>query len=209
MPRSIPTLAAAAVLASLAGGATAQDTYRTELSTLNFDTTGRSATGSASISVSGDSVTIRVQTLGTPPQMMHLQHMHGFAEGEETARCPTPEADTNGDGIIDLIETEAAAGVTMVPFHDDPVSMEIVAESYPVADAAGAYTYERTVPLSALSSAFAEAFEGQELDFGRRVVFVHGVPADTALPDSVRSLGDVPAHVTLPIACGAFERVGE
>jgi hypothetical protein len=28
------------------------------------------------------------------------------------------------------------------------------------------------------------------------------VPADTDLPDSVQSLGDVPAHVTLPIACG-------
>lgn len=198
-------LASTAALALTATPAVAQDatgTYRADLQTMNFDTTGRTTTGSASVEVSGDTVTFRVEAMGAPPDMMHLQHIHGFAEGSETSGCPSMDADTNGDGVIDVIETEPVAGLTMVPFHDDPLSMQIVAESYPVADAAGSYIYERSVPLADLRTAFAEAFPGQELDFDRRVVFIHSVPADTDLPDSVQSLGDVPAHVTLPIACG-------
>lgn len=203
-------LASTAALALAAAPGIAQETrgsYRATLQTLNFDTSGRSTTASASVEMSGDTVTIRVETLGAPPQVMHLQHMHGFAEGDAASRCPSAEADSNGDGVIDLIETEPAAGVTMIPFHDDPASMEIVSDTYPVADAAGAYSYERSVPLEALRTSFSEAFPGQELDFDRRVVFVHGVPEETEMPDTVQSLGDVPAHVTLPIACGELERV--
>jgi hypothetical protein len=47
------------------------------------------------------------------------------------------------------------------------------------------------------------------LDLDRRVVFIHGVPAATALPASVQSLGTVPAQVTLPIACGKIGRVAQ
>ena len=72
-----------------------------------------------------------------------------------------PAADKNGDGIIDLIETEPMSGTTMVPFHDNPVSMQIV-----------------------------------------------NFPA-TKLPATVASLDDVPAQVTLPIACGKIEKVSQ
>lgn len=52
-------------------------------------------------------------------------------------------------------------------------------------------------------------FPGQQLDLARRVVFIHGLPVDTKLPTSVASLGPIPAQVTLPIACGKIERVGQ
>ncbi|HMN56213.1 MAG TPA: hypothetical protein PKE15_03120, partial [Ottowia sp.] len=68
--------------------------------------------------------------------------------------------------------------------------------------------YHETVSLPALEQAFAKAFPGQQLDLNKRVVFIHGVPAGTALPASVQSLGPIPAQVTLPIACGQIERVG-
>ena len=38
----------------------------------------------------------------------------------------------------------------MVPFDDDPVSMEIVNDTYPAAGADGSYSYEKTVSLKAL-----------------------------------------------------------
>ena len=38
------------------------------------------------------------------------------------------------------------------------------------------------------------------------VVFIHGIPAASKLPASVASLGPIPAHVTLPIACGRITR---
>jgi hypothetical protein len=117
------------------------------------------------------------------------------------------DADKNGDGIIDVTETEPVSGTTMVPFHDDPVSMEVVRDTYPTADARGSYTYTKTVSLSALEGSFAPMFGGQQLDLERRVVFLHGVPASFTLPASVASLGDIPAHVTLPIACGEVRKV--
>jgi hypothetical protein len=85
--------------------------------------------------------------------------------------------------------------------------MEVVRDTYPTADAGGSYTYTETVSLSALEGSFAPKFGGQQLDLDRRVVFLHGVPASTTLPASVASLGDIPAHVTLPIACGEVRKV--
>ncbi|HEY9037716.1 MAG TPA: hypothetical protein VIN05_02070 [Roseovarius sp.] len=203
MTRKITTLAAAFALAALAGTAQAQDaTWQAELSPLNAGTTGSEAGGTATLTVSGDTLTIQIDATGTAPDLMHLQHFHGFAEGGETSACPAADSDTNGDGIIDLIETEPGAGITMVPFHADPASMEIVADTYPAADSDGAYSYEQAVSLSALEEAFAAKFPGQQLDLDRRVIFLHGVPEGTDLPETVQSLGDVPAHVTLPIACG-------
>ncbi len=205
MTRKFTTLTITTAFAALvgAGAALAEDgTWQAELSPLNSGATGSATTGTATLSVSDDTLTIRVQAEGAAPDIMHLQHFHGFAEGDEAATCPERSADTNDDGVIDLIETEQAAGTTMVPFHGDPASMEIVADTYPTADADGAYTYEQTVSLSALEEAFADAFPDQELDFDRRVIFIHGVPEGTQLPDTAQSLGDVPAHVTLPIACG-------
>jgi hypothetical protein len=142
-----------------------------------------------------------------PPNVEHWQHFHGFATGDKTSTCPTASADANGDGIIDLIETEPNAGTTMVPFTADPVRMDVPADTYPVAAADGTYTYEKTVSLKAMEAAFAKQFPGQQLDLDRRVVFIHGVPASTKLPASVASLGDIPAQVTIPIACGEITKL--
>lgn len=209
MTFSMTTLASAIALTVSVGMGAAQEADRTwsaELTPLNVETTKDEASGTATLTVSGDTLTIKVDATGTAPGMMHLQHFHGFTDGDAASACPGADADANGDGIIDLIETEAEAGVTMVPFHDDPASMEIVADTYPTADDAGSYSYEQSVAFPALEERFAEAFPGQQLDLDRRVIFLHGVPEGTDLPDTVQSLGDIPAQVTLPIACGTIVR---
>jgi hypothetical protein len=200
------TAIAGVLVAGATGAVQAQDaTFRATLEALNTGSGAGEPTGEVVLTRAGDQLTIRVEVQGAPPSMAHLQHFHGFATGEEEATCPDQAADANGDGVIDLIETEAVAGTTMVPFHDDPVSMEIVNDTYPEADAEGDYAYEATVSVAALEAAFATAYPGQELDLERRVVFVHGVAEDTELPSTVASLGDIPAQVTLPIACGELE----
>jgi len=202
-------LGTAIALGAMAGASVAQEsdaTYVADLVPLNAAAAGSEAGGTATLTVSGDTLAIKVDATGIPPGIMHLQHFHGFAEGDQAARCPAADADANGDGIIDLIETEPFAGTTMVPFHADPSSMAIVADSYPTAGEDGAYDYEQTVSLAALEEAFGAAFPGQKLDLERRVIFLHGVPESPALPDTVQSLGDVPAHVTLPIACGEIRK---
>ncbi|HVZ05669.1 hypothetical protein [Hyphomicrobium sp.] len=187
------------------GGNTSATGYVAHLGPLNSKVTGSDASGEATFSIKGDELTIAIDAKGLPPGIMHLQHFHGF-KNNRAATCPTATADANGDGIIDLIETEPMSGTTMVPFHDDPASMQIVRDTYPKASADGSYHYEKTVSLSALKAAFTKTFKDPELDLDKRVVYIHGIFPNTKLADSVASLGKIPAQVTLPIACGKIER---
>jgi len=207
-----PTLALAAMACLFAVPAAAQGSspehdsktvYVAHLHPMNAKITGLQTTGEARFTVNGDSLTISVNVKGSAPGITHWQHFHGFKDNRDAA-CATQQADANRDGIIDLIETEPASGTTMVPFIDDPVSMNVAEGTYPKASAAGTYEYRRTVSLKALTVAFSKAFDGSKLDLDRRVVLIHGTP--NTLPKSVASLGPIPAQVTLPIACGTIER---
>jgi hypothetical protein len=180
--------------------------YAAQLQPMNAKVTGVETAGEARFSLESDTLTITINAEKLPPNTMHLQHFHGFKDNRD-ATCPTEAADVNHDGIIDLIETEPTSGTTMVPFHDDPVSMEIVRDTYPKAGADGTFQYEKTVSLKDLEAAFAKAFGDTELDLDRRVVFIHGTLESTKLPESVASLGTIPAQITLPIACGEIKRV--
>lgn len=180
--------------------------YVAHLQPINSKLTGLETTGEARFTVSGDKLEIKISVKGAPPGVTHWQHFHGFKD-DKAAACATQAADANHDGIIDLIETEPASGTTMVPFDENPVAMDVAHGAYPKASADGTYEYHETVSLKALSAAFGKAFGHPDLDLDRRVVIVHGVPAATRLPSSVASLGPIPAHVTLPIACGKIERL--
>ena len=147
-----------------------------------------------------------IDLAGLPPNMMHLQHFHGFPDGK-AASCPTGAADTNGDGYIDLVETEPFAGTTMMPFHAHPVTLEIANDSYPVADKNGVSHYTDTVSVADLDAALKAKFKAPSLALDKRVIFIHGVANSPALPASVKSLPGVPANVTIPIACGKIEAV--
>lgn len=216
----MPTILRAAALAAAAGCVCAvfsdvptadADTpaaeYVAKLEPMNTDVTGLRSTGEARFLVDGDKLTITVTAEEVPPGITHLQHFHGFEDGSD-ASCAGPADDVNGDGIVDLLETEAVSGTTMVPFTADPVSLEIVTDTYPKASDDETYHYQQTVSLPELQQAFADAFSGQDLDLDGRVVYIHSVLPSMVMPDSVASLGDIPAHVTLPIACGEIEASG-
>jgi hypothetical protein len=209
---SFPTLALGALASLFAVPSAAQESssehpskavYVAQLRPMNSKATGHRTMGEARFTVQGDSLTISVQVKDAAPRLTHWQHFHGFKDNRD-ATCATESADKNRDGIVDLIETEPASGTTMVPFIDDPVSMNVAEGTYPKASAGGTYEYRQTVSLEALNAAFAKTFDGSKLDLDRRVVLVHGTP--NTLPKSVQSLGPIPGQVTLPIACGTIER---
>lgn len=208
-----------ACLLALAGGALAlapalsglaatpeNAVYVAKLEPMNTSVTKTSTEGRARFKIQGDKLTIDVRVHGAPPDTIHWQHIHGFKDGQQ-ATCPTASADANHDGIVDLIETGATSGTTMVPLITNPVSMDIAHGTYPKANAHGSYHYHETVSLKALDAAFEKQFPGQQLDLAKRVVFIHGVPASTKLPSTVQSLGPIPAQVTIPIACGEIHEV--
>ncbi len=179
--------------------------YRADLTPLNSTVNGRDASGEAVLTIDGDEVTIRVNMSGLSPGDMHLQHYHGFVDGSD-ATLAGLEQDENGDGIVDLIETRAVSGITLVPFHNDPASLEIHNDTYPVAEN-GRYSFEVTASVSAIQDKLASTHGIREMELQKRVVYVHGVDPETELPETVQSLEGVPAHITLPVAGGELEIV--
>jgi len=177
--------------------------YTASLMPMNVNLLQASPSAEVQLRIEGETLVIEVNARGLPASMMHLQHIHGFIDGA-VASCPGIDADTNNDGIIDVIEIESSAGITMVPFHDNPGSMEISSEAYAVADDQGAYSYNQSVSLNSLRGAFQEMFGDNELYLDNRVVFIHGVPENMELPASVQSIPGAPAQMTVPIACGVL-----
>ena len=180
--------------------------YEVPLSGMNEDANGgRVVSGMAKFVVYNGSLDITIEAEGLEPNTMHLQHLHGM-EDLGIADCPDGlEADENQDGFVDLIETRESAGITMIPLHDNPSSLAIKTDTYPKSDANGKLSYEKTVDLAELGAAYNKKFGKDTLDLNKHVIFLHGVSPGTELPESVQSLPEVPAHVTLPVACGSLD----
>ncbi len=176
-------------------------TYEADLSALNAEFIGTETTGKATFTVSGDEMKVTIDVKNAPANMEHWQHFHGFINGDD-ATCATDESDENDDKVVDVTETEKASGTTMIPFNEVPSDIDLGDDSYPISDEEGNYHYEKTIKLKDLNEAFAKAFDGQEVNLDSRVLYIHGVPENTDFPKTVQSLGDIPAHITLPIACG-------
>lgn len=180
--------------------------YEADIVALNSHITGSEATGKATFTLENGQMQVVIDVKGVPANIEHWQHFHGF-ENADDATCANTDSDANGDGIIDLMETEHNSGTTMVPFNDKPEELNIPTDTYPVADEDGNYRYEATVNMAKLGDYFNAHFGDYDIHLDTRVLYIHGVPTDTDLPESVASLGDIPAHVTLPIACGKIVRV--
>ena len=96
-------------------------------------------TGKANFIIANGELSINLVVKGIAPNMMYLQHIHGFINGEK-GTCALLEADTNNDGVIDLIETGAYSGVTLIPFNASPIELVIKSDGYPLTDANGLTT---------------------------------------------------------------------
>ena len=115
--------------ASFAGwtSAEAAERYVAQLTPLNADKLGSSASGTATFEIENGKLKTTIELKGLPPNIAHLQHFHGFADKDAT--CATSKDDVNGDGYIDLLETEPVSGVTMLPFHSHPATLEISSDN--------------------------------------------------------------------------------
>lgn len=184
--------------------------YKAEILPLNADKIGTEAHGDVTFIIEGDTLHIKLEMFDTPANIQHWEHFHGFPDGKD-ANISTMEQDVNHDGYIDLPETEAVSGTTMVPLDAHPHEMCIPNDNYPVADDKGYYSYEKDVPLQELLKNFKEAFGGDSLELDKRVVYVHGVPDSLKLPDTVDGkINDkYDQHVTLPIAAGKIRKVAD
>lgn len=179
--------------------------YVANIVPLNAEGIGTAPHGTATFTETGNQLHVTIEMFNTPANTHHWEHFHGFPDGK-AAQIATMAQDVNHDGFVDLPETEPVSGTTMVPFDNAPHHMDVPNDNYPVADAQGHFAYEIDVPLGDLQAKFKEVFGTDDLELDKRVIYIHGVPQDLALPASVAGeVGMYDAHVTLPIAVGKIE----
>lgn len=160
--------------------------------------------GRVDIRLADDQLHIAMTVENLTPNMVHMQHLHGSREGMRAECPPMSRAALDGE-TVDLLDSQRYSGITLIPLHDDPVSLEIKSDTYPRTDESGGYTYDQKVSWTQLQKAVEKEYGIANLNLEQLVIYVHGVPADTDLPESTRSLEGAPAHLTLPVACGEIK----
>ncbi|PHN01008.1 hypothetical protein [Flavilitoribacter nigricans] len=147
--------------------------YTAELGMLNMS--GAMATVTVADNPDG-SLTVMVEASGLEANMVHPQHIHGFADNTRPAVCPDESADTNEDGIIDLGEGVPFYGGVLLSLTDEE-------GNFPMADENGDLMYERTFSAEMVSSL--------KVLQNREIVLHGGTVMDEYWP-------------TLPVACGSL-----
>lgn len=189
-----------------------EGTYRANLNALNAKVAGHTD-GHAELKIMNGRLSVEIHVEGSPAEIVHVQHIH------TADKCPTMKADVNNDGYLDVVEGVPAYGPILVSLDGDLSSESAGAAGFPVADRTGSYFYSESVSYEALREYLMKPdpnpndavvkLEGDRLNLAGRHIVIHGVPESTNLPDSVASLGDIPSHVTLPIACGEIVKVND
>ncbi|MDQ2972858.1 MAG: hypothetical protein M3Q79_00030 [bacterium] len=170
-------------------------TYEAKLKQLN----GSGVRGDLYAMVDGDQATVRLVTHGASENLPHAQHFHIGGNSQ----CPSPSADTDGDGFISSVEGAPSYGPVMVSLTttgDVDASSGLAVDRFPVASSDGTVTYERTFTLPAGVTA---------ADVANGVVVQHGISdlfEDPNVYDGAKrsTLGDMtlPFEATVPSACG-------
>lgn len=188
-----------------------QGIYRALLAPLNFSVAGNT-TGTLEVSIQGDEILVESNITGAPGGVKHLQNI------TVSGLCPSAESDSNGDGLIDIVETFPSTGPILIPLDSDVGEQLNGIDFGPISNASGNYIYRRSTSLSRLLAdlqapdpdtldLFIKLPSGQNINLSKRVVVIHGINSTTRLPDSVRSLGDLSRNESLPIACGELRRI--
>lgn len=164
---------------------------------MNVQANGGPVRGIAVVKIDGDTVRVITAARGLAPNVMHMQHIHGFPTGA-LAACPSSTDDKDGNGVIDVVEGGAAYGPILIPL--DSNLDDLGGQTYPMASADGTIFYEQRGSLAALGSTLG--------DPETRIIAVHGVAPDTQLPSGTQTAPALgPAVDTLPVACGELVRV--
>ncbi|WP_026933754.1 CHRD domain-containing protein [Christiangramia echinicola] len=149
--------------------------YEAQLGSINDS----GATGTATVTMQGDILTVNVIAQGMTPNQAHPQHIHGLEDGEN-GTCPPASADTDEDGIITIPEGAPSYGEVLLPLQD-----------FPTADADGNINYEKTFMLGENGNPTVEDLD----DLEDRVIVLHGINNNDEYV------------ATIPAACGELEEM--
>ncbi|HKJ12776.1 MAG TPA: hypothetical protein VJ976_10375 [Ornithinimicrobium sp.] len=201
MRKSLAVLGALALPLAFPAAALAQSdstTYVADLGELN----GSGASGTATVTLSGDQLTVEIEADGLVAGQPHAQHFH-YPEGG-SATCPDSSADENGNGLISTPEGVPFYGgivASLTTEGDAGPDSGLAVERFPTAPG-GSESYSRTFTVP-------EGFDAAE-DLGDTAVVVHGIDANGNGEYDFDAAGEseldpnLPAEATHPALCGAL-----
>lgn len=172
--------------------------YQATLGEMN----GSGASGTMMITVNGDQATVTENVSGLAEEFNgdpypHVQHIHVGGDG----MCPTPDADKNGDGIVDTVEGQPAYGMIATTLSTSGDTSPKAGTDLKVAGMGGSYTYERTFTIN------ADTMAG--LKDGNASVVVHGLDPSTLSKDAQDAksnlVPELPLAATSPTLCGTLQ----
>ncbi len=194
---AVPTLALGAVAMAGSPAMAADSSYQGALNALN----GSSATGQVMVELNGNEATVTLDVSGLPETFNdaaypHVQHIHIAGQGV----CPTPDADANGDGIVDTVEGGPSYGEIGTTLSTSGATDASTATDLKAAGQGGAYTYERTFEMNQATI--------DSLKAGTSVVVVHGLDPATLSEEAANAksnlVPELPLAATSPAACGVL-----
>ena len=194
-----PSIAMGIAVMAMPGIASAADSssYQAQLNALN----GSGASGTVMLQLSGDQLTVTEKVTGLAETFNgapypHVQHIHIGAKGE----CPTPAADTDGDGVISTTEGGPSYGAIGTTLSTSGDTSPAAGTTLDVAPSGGSYDYNRTFTVDPATL--------DSLKAGTAVVVVHGLDPAT-LPAAAQSkpsdlVPSLPLAATSPALCGTL-----
>lgn len=186
-------------------------TYKAVLHPVNSFQTNE-AGGEFTIRIKDDVFMAESQINGVHEGMKHHQAVLTGAE------CPDENADSNFDGVIDVVEASAVSGNTLLPL-DSHLSTQIEGISYgPIANEEGYYFYRRSSSFSLLMEDLSNYDDEPEdhlvklvspikLALSQKVIMVYGLSPEVELPESVQGRDGLAPHESIPVLCGRLKRL--
>ena len=182
--------------------------YVTSLTTLN----GSGVTGEAIIGYDVDSgiITVAISASGLEPNQVHIQHIHGFPDGQD-AMTPTLAQDDDGDGFVELAEGLDTYGPILLNLttdhsngggEDNGHSHEGGLTGFPTAPDGSIWFVESyQLPAGSLPA---------DPELGLREIVIHGLTVGAGVGAGTAGEVDGTAgyKLVLPVASGELTEVG-
>ena len=175
--RRILAVGSAAALAMAAFAAVPAQAHTTAHSERLTELNDSGVTGHVTVLQKHGTVRVNLNAHGLEAAQVHLSHIHGFVGGEE-AGCPTPDADSDGDGLVSFAEGVPFYGPAVITLGMDEIGGQTL-------------TYSRT--FTQTNSGHPVGMLGPLADYA---VVVHGASVDGSY------------NLTLPVACAELDVAG-
>ena len=192
-----PALGLASLIAIAGPAAAATGSTQANLKPIN----DANASGTAMVSVSGNTLTVRLAARGLVPNQPHAAHIHFAADARH--ECPTASEDADGNGHVNTTEGGAAYGAVVVSLTktgDTSPKSVLAVDRFDTAPA-GKISYER-------GSIKVSSDVSQAVKDGQAVVVVHGVDYNKDGKYSGTEKSDLdpklPTEATDPAICGVL-----